>query len=102
MDKKSINIFVVIRIITILMLLWALTDHPYGYYQILRWVVMGVTGYIAYLSYEQGKVVWTWTMVIIALLFNPVFPLYLGREMWMFIDLIVAVLISISLNRVKI
>lgn len=64
------------------MLFWALADNPYGYYQILRWVIAGVTGYSAYLAYEQGKNTWTWILAITAILFNPIAPIRLDRETW--------------------
>ncbi len=55
------------------MLFWALADNPYGYYQILRWVVCGLTRYLAY---RNDKNVWAWIFGVTAVLFNPIAPIY--------------------------
>ncbi len=85
------------------MLFWALADNPYGYYQILRWVIAGVTGYSAYLAYEQGKNAWTWILAIIAILFNPIAPIHLDRETWSVLNnIIVAAIIFTSIFKMKV
>lgn len=83
------------------MLLWALVDNPYGYYQILRWLICGLTGYSAYSANDHGKNAWTWIFGIIAVLFNPIAPIHLSRELWMVIDIIVAAIIFTSLFILK-
>jgi hypothetical protein len=40
-------------------------------------------------------------MGLIALVFNPVVPLHFGRELWIVVDLIVAVLFGIFLSKFK-
>ena len=92
---------IIVKIIAILMLLVALANNPSGYYQILRWVICGLTGYSAYLAYEHGKNAWTWIFGIIAVLFNPIAPIHLNRELWMVIDIIVAAIIFTSLFILK-
>lgn len=84
------------------MLFWALADNPYGYYQILRWVIAGTAGYSACLAYGQGKNAWVWIMVIIAILFNPIAPIYLQKETWSMLNMIVAVVIFISMFKIKV
>ena len=64
---------------------------PYGYFVILRWVVAG-SAYIAYLAYEANRTAWIWTMAIVAILFNPIFPVHLTKEIWIVIDLAVAII----------
>jgi len=83
------------------MLFGALMDNPYAYYQVLRWIIAGVMGYSAYLAYEQKRIVWIWIFGVIAILYNPIAPIYLARGTWMGIDLIVAVIIFISLIQFK-
>lgn len=100
--KNGMQPIIIVRIIAILMLLWALADNPYGYYQILRWVIAGVTGYSAYLAYEQGKTAWAWIFGITAVLFNPIAPIHLARETWSAIDLIVAAIIFASIFKLKV
>ena len=64
---------------------------PYGYYQLLRWLICGVGAYGAYLSYEKKKIKWAWILGVIALIFNPFVRFYLSRGGWKIIDLIAGV-----------
>ena len=99
--KKNKTITIV-KIIAIIMLVWALVDNPYVYYQILRWVITGVTGYSAYLAYKHEKITWTWIFGIIAILYNPIAPIHLDKEIWSIIDIIVAAIILTSIFKMKI
>jgi hypothetical protein len=84
------------------MLLGCLIDgQPYGYFQILRWVVCGVCGYRAYLAYALGKKVWLWIFIASAVLFNPIAPIHLDRDAWTVIDVVMAVALLVSLKFVR-
>lgn len=100
--KKKIQTITIVKIIAIIMLLWALADNPYGYYQILRWVIAGITGYSAYLAYEQGKNAWIWILAITAIMFNPIAPIHLDRETWSVLNIIVAAIIFTSIFKLKV
>ena len=100
--KKKIQTITIVRIIAIIMLFWALVDNPYAYYQILRWVIAGVTGYSAYLAYEQGKNAWAWILVITAILFNPIASIHLNREIWSLLNIIAAAILFTSIFKLKV
>jgi len=87
--------FTIARIVAAILLFLALGRHPYGYYTLLRFVVRGVTIYGVYFSVKVEKIGWAVTFGIIAILFNPLIPIYLRRGYWQFIDLTVAVLLLI-------
>ncbi len=89
MDKRPL---LIPSLIAAAMLLGALADLPYGYYQLLRFVVCGVSVYVAYMAYKWQKIWATWLFGFIALLFNPLIPIHLSREIWQPIDLICALL----------
>ena len=63
-----------IKIIAVIILLCAVLDNPYGYYQFLRWSIMIIGGYSAYLSYISKKNNWTFIFIAITVLFNPIIP----------------------------
>jgi len=86
--KRLIDI--VIRLLAVGLLIWALESHPYNYYKLLRWVVCGVTAYITFLSIKQERYFWAILTGIFALLFNPLIPFHLDRDVWQIIDLIAA------------
>lgn len=75
-------------VVSALMLFAALADWPYGYYQLLRIVTCGVVVYLAVLAC-QWHVTWVaWLLGFVAVLFNPVVPVHLSRDIWQPIDVI--------------
>ncbi|MDP3726185.1 MAG: hypothetical protein Q8R36_03230 [bacterium] len=74
---------------------------PYFYFQLLRWIVAGTAIFNGYIAYELKKTSWVWIMGIIALLFNPIFPFYLSKEIWIVIDLIASILMFVSVKKIK-
>ena len=89
------------KLLAIVMLVGVLWPHQYGYYQVLRWAVMLVGAYSAYLAYENKNTTWAWIFGIIAILFNPLIPFIFTKETWQFIDLITAVVIFMSIIKNK-
>jgi|GEM_PF-517941 len=98
---KNNSKLLIIRIITIILLIWALADNPYSYYQILRWIITGIAGYLAYSAYKRENSVWAWIFVFIAILFNPLFPIHLNREAWSFINIIVVMILLVSILKLS-
>lgn len=92
MDKRP---HLIPALITAIMLVGALAKWPYGYYQLLRFVVCGVAVYIAYMAYNWQKMWAVWVFGFIALLFNPLKPIHFSRELWQFVDVICAVLFAV-------
>jgi uncharacterized membrane protein len=89
------------RIIASGMLVWALAHHEYGYFTILRFVVCIVAAYCGIRAYSEHKEEWTWILGGIAVLFNPVIPIHLNRELWSVIDIIVAIVLIVSFFFIK-
>lgn len=95
--KKYLTPSSIARLVAMVLLLWALDRHAYGYYQILRWVVCGAAAYSGFMAVESKKIFWAWTLGIIAVLFNPIFPIHLDRETWRFFDIAASILFGISI-----
>lgn len=91
----------VARLMAALMLLWAIVPNPYPYYMLLRVVVCAVGAYSAYIVYQQKKMEWVWAFGLTAALFNPFVPAHLTKEIWMFFNLVGAILFFASLRRQK-
>jgi hypothetical protein len=79
----------------------ALADLPYGYYQMLRWIVFGVSIYIAYKAFRWDKKWAIWVFSGSAVLFNPILPIYLTREIWQPLDVIFGTLFMLSIVFLK-
>ena len=65
---------------------------PYGIYTLLRIVVTLSSAFIIYNNYKKINSVnpTIVTFSIILIIFNPILPIRLNREMWLPIDLITA------------
>lgn len=78
-------------------LLLALVNLPIGYYTLLRIVVTIGAGAVVITEFENGINFWVIVFGLIAILFNPLIPVYLGdKEAWMPIDLIAAILFGVK------
>lgn len=94
MQKKKVKkISTTPAIIAIAVMLLSFLDwSSYSYYTFLKFVVTAVAIYYAYYLYTKlkGKSIWFWLLVGIAILFNPLVPIYLyDKSVWMVIDTIV-------------
>ena len=76
-----------IRLTAAGLLFWALGTHTYDYYDLLRWVVTPVAAFTAFQLYVGGKRGLAWLLAAVALVFNPLLPIHLGRGTWAPIDL---------------
>ena len=75
------------------LLLFSLIDLPIGYYTFLRIVVTIGAVAVVITEYENGINFWVIVFGLIAILFNPLIPVYLGdKSAWMPIDIITAIL----------
>lgn len=97
--NKNKNIAIIIS--AIFLFLAMIEGWPYGFFTLLRLVVFGTSAYISWLAYKTEQQVWTWVFSFIALVFNPLIPLHLGRDLWMIIDLLVAVFLIIFIFAFK-
>lgn len=88
-------------LIAAMMLLGAMAPLPYGYYQALRWVICGIGVYLAVNSYSWEKTWATWAFGAIAVLFNPLIPIHLTREVWLPIDGICSLFFGFSILFLK-
>ncbi len=91
-------IFKISRIITSVLLILALTKQPYSYYMLLRIIVFGTAIYGIYISSKYVVRNWVWIFLIIAIIFNPISPIYMNREIWALIDISTSIVFFISLN----
>lgn len=73
-----------------ILLVLAAAPLPYGYYLLLRIFVASVAGFHAQRSFRVGSSASGWMWCAIAVLFNPIVPIHLGRELWRIVDILVA------------
>ena len=68
----------------IVMLVAALLPWPYGYYNFLRFWVCGAAAFLAYQQWTHDDAASKWVMVLVAIavLYNPLVPIHLTRDIW--------------------
>lgn len=79
-----------IKITLALLLLLCLMDMPYSYYQLVRWAAMVGFALLAYHASEAKRNKEVIIYVGLALLFQPLFKVALGRPLWNVVDVLVA------------
>ena len=72
-------------------LLVSLFPMPYGYYILVRFMAMIIFVCMAYSFYKEEKLPLCIIAISLALLFQPLFKIALGRTMWNIVDVIVAI-----------
>lgn len=80
-----------IKIVLAILMLLSLLDMPYGYYQLVRYVAFIGFGYLAYQAQQKEENTAVFIYIGLAILFQPLFKISLGRELWNVVDVIVGV-----------
>ena len=73
-----------------------LANMPYGYYQLVRMVALVGFVILALKSYERDDKVMLIVYIGLALLFQPIFKVPLGRNIWNLVDAAVGIGLLIS------
>lgn len=80
------------------LLFLALVNLPIGYYTMLRIVVTIGAAAIVIKEFENGINLWVIVFGLIAILFNPILPIYFhNKAIWTPIDLICGILFIVKL-----
>jgi hypothetical protein len=80
-----------------ILLFLAVAKLPIGYYTFLRIAVTLVAGIIVGNELQNGSTTSVIVFAIIAILFNPIFPLYIGtKSSWIPIDIICGIVFIIK------
>ena len=85
-DRSSVSLAV--WLVPAILLLVAVAPLPYGFYPALRFLVCSYVLVLVYHEYSRRNAVSGWVVVLagMALLFNPLLPVQLTREIWAPID----------------
>ena len=90
------NLNTISKLILSILLLLCLADMPYGYYQFVRFISAIAFVYFAYDDKSNGGKLFV-VFIILAVLFQPIIKISLGRELWNVVDVIVAVFLIVTL-----
>ena len=87
--NKLIDLVIRLGVIVALILA-AVTKQQYSYFTFLRWLMMIVSIYFAYQSYENKQIGLLIYYAAIVILFNPFEKFWFQKETWHLIDFIIA------------
>lgn len=95
--KEKNIIFIFVRIIAIVFLFISYTEQPLIFYKLVRIIICGVGLYSAYFALRAKQNIWIGLMIGMALLFNPLFPIYLERSQWEIYDTFAILILLFSI-----
>lgn len=89
-----------LRLLGIVMLLVAVVSYfsrlyslPYAFYQLMCWVVVVESLLIVWQTHKSKELLYIpWVFALVAIVFNPITPIYLSTIVWQFADIAVIVL----------
>lgn len=84
-----------LKLILSLLFLLCLAPMPYGFYSLVRFVAMIAFAIYAYIYHEKKSNKLAVAFLSLAILFQPLLPIYLGRTLWNIVDVFVAIFLIV-------
>jgi len=81
----------IIKAVLAILFFICLAVLPYGYYQCVRFAALIGFAFLSYRSYERNDKAFAFTFVALAILFQPLLKISLGREIWNVVDVVVGI-----------
>tara|TARA_Y100000385_G_C12729910_1_gene482289 strand:- start:237 stop:536 length:300 start_codon:yes stop_codon:yes gene_type:complete len=91
----------IIKIVLAVLFFLCLLDLPYGFYQFVRFVAMIGFGFLAFKANESDRQTEMIIYGALALLFQPLFKIALGRELWNIVDVVVGIGLIVTIAKDK-
>lgn len=95
--RIEVEIMIKPQFVLAIALLLCLAPMPYGYYMLVRYgsaIILGIMAYQYYLARKE-KLALIWGAL--AVLFQPIIKIPLGKTMWSIVDVIVAILLFLTI-----
>ena len=88
-----------LKLILAIALLLCLAPMPYGFYMLVRFFATVIFGLMAYRYHQEKKENLMITFGALAVLFQPLIKIPLGRTVWNVVDVVIAVVLIVQLIR---
>lgn len=89
----------ILKVFLAILFFICLAEMPYGFYQFVRFASLFVFAYLAYSSNEENKKNEAFIYIGLAILFQPLIKIALGRTIWNIVDIIVGTFLIVSIFR---
>ena len=86
-----------VKIILAILFFICLADLPYGFYQFVRFVALVGFAILAYQASDKENKTEMIIYICLAILFQPLIKISLGREIWNAVDVIVGVALLVNI-----
>jgi hypothetical protein len=87
----------IIKAILAILFFVCLVDLPYGYYQFVRFAALIGFAFLSYQSYERNDKSFAFIFGALAILFQPLIKISLGREVWNVVDVVAGIGLIITI-----
>ena len=94
MDRGIRNENILLGVCVFALVIAAFMHLPYFFYVLLRVLICTASAYLSTKRYKERRIPWVWTFGVIALLFNPVFPVRMTRADWQVVNILVAAFLA--------
>lgn len=85
----------ILKIVLTVLLLLCLAHMSYGYYQLVRWAALVCFAFMGYDYYQRKNVPLVFVFFGLAVLFQPIVKIALGRTLWNIVDVVVAIFLVV-------
>ncbi len=86
-----------VKITLAILFFLCLLDMPYGYFQLVRFSALVGFVILAHRANEEGQKTEAIIYICLAILFQPLIKISLGRELWNVVDVIVGLALLVSI-----
>ena len=86
-----------LKIVLAVLFFVCLLDMPYGYFQLVRFIALVAFSILAYQANQRGHQTEMFVYIGLAILFQPLVKISLGRQLWNIVDVIVGIYLIISI-----
>jgi len=86
MAPEALKIAIPAKVAAVLLVV-AVVQWSWDYYDILRLAVCGIAGYTAWWAKQQKSDRLLWIMVAVAAVYNPIAPVHFERNVWILLHL---------------
>lgn len=87
----------IVKAILAILFFICLADLPYSYYQFVRFAALIGFAFLSYQSYERNDKSFSFIFAALAILFQPLLKISLGREVWNVVDVVVGIGLIITI-----
>ena len=101
MTIVNLRILLVLQVVFPLYIVAGLLPGPFWFYESIRWVILFVCIYLAWLSIRRELVINFVLMLGVIFIFRPIYPFILDGIIWIAFNIATIVLILITIHYLK-